>query len=143
MAPRRLERLLTTAAFGLLVAQGGLFATLWTRPEAPDDLPALETAIQNHRARTPTDAPAPAEGDRAAVELLDRLLAERLAQAAASQGRSAAGLGPTVAQRQAAFASPAPKGPAVLALVDAYAAALGKLGETLDATSSRASAGSP
>lgn len=144
MAPRRLEQLLTLAAFVLLAGQGLLLASLWNRPEAPEALPEVEEQAPRRRKRTPpTQATVAPDADRAAVVLLDQMLAERVTAAAARRGVDPRGRGPSEAQRQAALADPDPAGPAVLALVDAWSAALVELGESFDATSSLGSAAAP
>ena len=135
MAPRRLEDTLTKAALGVLIAQLLLLGALRSRPEAPANLPPIETALRG----TPlVEESASANEQRADIELLDRLLAQRVADAAERAGVDPGRYGPEAALREAALANPDPQGEAVLALVDGYAGALAALGETLDATSSRA-----
>jgi hypothetical protein len=140
MARRDPLELLTVAAAALLAGQLALLAALQARPEPPADLPTDPTPRRN---RAPTHATAPPEGDRVALEVLDRLLADRLAAACQRAAVDPTGRGPTAAARAAALADPTPDGPAVRALIDAYDGALGELGETLDATSIPATAASP
>lgn len=134
---RGLERALAGAALGLLVLQGLLLSALWRHPEAPLELPQQELP---RRERARGEEPPP-RGDRASVEVLDRLLSERLAQAALRAGRAVAG--PKGSTREAALANPDPAGPAVAALIAEYSSALAGLGESLDATSTRANEAAP
>ena len=140
MAPRRLEHTLTLAAAGLLVVQLALLGALHQQPDPPDELPPQEGLAH---ARLPTEPPAAEDNHRTSVELLDRLLAARLADAIARHAPTSPPGGPSAEVRAAALAHPDPMGPEVKALLDAYAAALSVVGETLDATSSLASAASP
>ena len=135
---RGLERTLVGAALVLVGLQTLLLVALWQQPLAPAELPEQELP---KRERAPGDDPPPTGGDRIAVEVLDRLLAQRLAAAVARTGRAVSG--PSAATRAAAVANPDPAGPAVAALIADYAEALAALGETLDATSTPGSGASP
>lgn len=130
MGARRWWRQLTLGAGVLLVAQALLLRTLLARPLAPDRLPEVETELRSAPlAGTVTES----EGPAGTVALLDRLLAARVADAAARQGRDAAAYTIAPAVRAAALADPRPDGPAVEALLAAYSAQLASLGERLDA----------
>ncbi len=139
MRPRQIHRLLTAAAGTLLVLQVVLLLLLWLHPPAPDTLPDYH-GISRPVVASSTPLP---DDSRAAVEALDHLLSLRVEQAAARQGVDAGAHMPADALRQAALDAPDPNGAEVRALVDAYGHALAGLGETLDATSSLATAGSP
>jgi hypothetical protein len=76
----------------------------------------------------PAAAPDP---DRVAVEALDALLHRRVERAALARQLPAPQ--PSAALRAAALNSPDPNGPAVQALIAAYAESLAGLGEGLDA----------
>ncbi len=139
MPARRTEDMLIAGALVVLVGQLGLLAELEGRPEAPADLPATQGPLRGK----PLNAEDPAaDTDHDAAVLLDQLLAQRVAAAATRLGVSTPPL-PSPALRAAALADPNPDGPAVHALIDAYADALKPLGETLDATSTPAPATSP
>lgn len=130
MAPRRLEAWLAACATVLLVGQFVLLAVLRARPEAPEQLPELDVPPRNAPF---AEGEAERSGPVEAVVRLDQLLAERLAAAAARAGTDPARLAPAAALRAAALAHPDPAGPEVGALIEAYARALGALGESLDA----------
>ena len=130
MAPRRLEAWLAAGAAALLMGQLVLLAVLRASPEPPAQLPALDIPLRN------TPFAEGVEQRSASVESvvrLDQLLAERLAAAAVRTGADPARLAPAATLRAAALAHPDPVGPEVGALIEAYARALGALGESLDA----------
>ena len=140
MTPRRLEQSLLGGALGLLAVQALLLAAVWSQPLAPAELP-VEDAVS--RGKAINAAVSPATGERDAVELLDRLLSQRVADAAARRGVDSLLAGPKQALRSAALANPDPNGAAVNALIEGYGQALAALGETLDATSIPAGGASP
>lgn len=140
MAQRRPQDTILVAALGLLGLQVVLFAALRAQPDPPAELPDQDLP---QRSAERTDDPAPPDLDKSSVEVLDHLLAERVRAAAARRGVDPAPLLPSEAVRAAALAAPSPVGPAVDALIQAYKRSLASLGETLDATSSPATAAAP
>lgn len=137
MPARHLPARLTAVASVLLAGQLLLLGWLYALPMPAD---TLSVEIPPRGVGLVGDPPA-TDGDQQAVRVLDALLAQRVEAAATRQGL-APGL-PDPALRAAALAQPDPQGPAVAALIEAYGARLGALGETLDATSSRATEAGP
>jgi hypothetical protein len=130
MSPRRLESALVGVATVLLGGQLLLLAVLRSRPEAPAELPELEVPPRNMPFVEEAERPSL---EAEAVRVLDRLLADRLVAAVARTGVDPKQHEVAPELRAAALAAPDPRGPAVAALIDAYARALGALGESLDA----------
>lgn len=133
MRRRQLQAQLTTVAGLLLLLQIGLYGIVATTSPPPEALPPLGAVAPNHNSALPL-LPA-VSSERVAVQVLDRLLDQRLRSAAARENVDIQSLVPPSALREAALASPAPDGPAVRALIAHYGASLKTLGETLDATS--------
>lgn len=130
MSPRRLESAFVGVAAALLGGQLLLLAVLHRRPEAPAELPEWEVPPRNMPFVEDGERPS---ADAEAVRLLDRLLGERLDAAVARTGVDPQQHVVAPELRAAALAAPDPRGPAVAALIDAYARALAALGESLDA----------
>ena len=108
-----------------------------------EELPAADTdraaSGQGPRRYRAEELPA-ADTDRAAVEALDRLFRQRLAEA---EARGLKARPPPEPILDAALANPDPAGSNVAALIEAWRTSLAAIGQTLDATSTRASGASP
>ena len=132
MQRRQRQALLTTLAGLLLLLQIGLYGIVATTAPLPETLSPRGTVVPNRNPAPPLPG---VSSERVAVQVLDRLLDQRLRSAATRENADFQALVPPDALREAAMASPAPDGPAVQALIAHYGASLHVLGETLDATS--------